>query len=43
MTLMDQENDNVPGWKKSILFLKKNKNVIIEKGIDGTGDLYSHQ
>ncbi len=43
MTLIDQENDNVPGWNKSILFLKKNKNVIIENGIDGTGDLYSHQ
>ena len=41
MTLLDQENDNIPGWKKSLLFLKKNKNVFIEKGIDETGDLYS--
>ncbi len=41
MTLFDQDNDNVPGWKKSLLFLKKNKNVFIEKGIDETGDLYS--
>ena len=41
MTLLDQDNDNVPGWKKSLLFLKKNKNVFIEKGIDETGDLYS--
>lgn len=43
MTLIDHQNDNVPGWNKSILFLKKNKNVSIENGIDGTGDLYSHQ
>jgi 23S rRNA U2552 (ribose-2'-O)-methylase RlmE/FtsJ len=41
MTLLDNENDNVPGWKKSLLFLKKNKNVFIEKGPDGTGNLYS--
>jgi len=41
MTLLDNENDNVPGWKKSLLFLKKNKNVFIEKGVDGMGDLYS--
>jgi 23S rRNA U2552 (ribose-2'-O)-methylase RlmE/FtsJ len=41
MTLLDQENDNIPGWKKSLLFLKKNKNVFIEKGPDGTGNLYS--
>ena len=41
MTLLNQENDNVPGWKKSLLFLKKNKNVFIENGIDGTGNLYS--
>jgi len=41
MTLIDHENDNVPGWNKSALFLKKNKNVTIEKGIDGTGNLYN--
>jgi 23S rRNA U2552 (ribose-2'-O)-methylase RlmE/FtsJ len=38
MTLQD-ENPNVPGWKKSLLFLKNNQNVFIENGIDGTGDL----
>lgn len=41
MTLLDTTNENVPGWKKSALFLRKNRNVIIEKGKDGTGDLYS--
>ena len=39
MTLMDT-NENVPGWKKSLNFLKKNKNVTIECGKDGTGNLY---
>ena len=41
MTLIDDRNNNVPGWKKSELFLKKNNNVIIEKGCDGTGNLYN--
>ena len=41
MTLIDDENDNVPGWKKSALFLRKNNNVIIEKGVDQKGDLYN--
>jgi|TARA_Y100000992_G_C21272017_1_gene497485 23S rRNA U2552 (ribose-2'-O)-methylase RlmE/FtsJ len=31
----------IPGWNKSIQFLKKNPNVIIEKGVDGKGDLYN--
>ena len=38
MTLQD-ESPNVPGWKKSQLFLKNNPNVTIENGIDGTGNL----
>jgi 23S rRNA U2552 (ribose-2'-O)-methylase RlmE/FtsJ len=41
MTLIDDRNSNIPGWKKSELFLKKNNNVIIEKGCDGTGNLYN--
>ncbi len=41
MTLIDDTNDNVPGWKKSALFLRKNPNITIEAGADGTGDLYS--
>lgn len=39
MTLIDESNNNVPGWRKTELFLKNNKNVIIEKGNDGTGNL----
>lgn len=41
MTLIDNENDNVPGWKKSNNFLKKNSNIIIESGVDNKGDLYN--
>ena len=39
MTLIDNVNHNVPGWQKSKNFLSHNPNVIIETGIDGTGDL----
>lgn len=38
ITLLNNNND-VPGWKKSIDFLKNNKNIILEYGADGTGDL----
>lgn len=38
MTLMD-EDPNVPGWKKSNHFLETHKNVEIERGVTGTGDL----
>jgi len=41
MTLIDNKNDNVPGWKKSALFLRKNPNISIEPGADGTGNLYT--
>ena len=41
MTLIDN-NETTPGWKKSIDFLNKNTNVIIEKGHTGDGDLYSY-
>jgi len=41
MTLIDNFNNKIPGWKKSDNFLRKNKNVIIEKGADGTGNLYN--
>jgi 23S rRNA U2552 (ribose-2'-O)-methylase RlmE/FtsJ len=40
MTLIDKEDENIPGWKKSKWFLNNNKNVIIENGISGNGDLY---
>lgn len=39
MTLLDHFDSNIPGWKKSNAFLDKNKNVIIETGMDGRGDL----
>jgi 23S rRNA U2552 (ribose-2'-O)-methylase RlmE/FtsJ len=39
MTLIEDNNKNVPGWRKSKYFLDKNTNVYIEKGVDGTGDL----
>jgi hypothetical protein len=42
MTIVDDENEqNVPGWKKSEQFLKNNKNVSIELGEDGTGNILS--
>ena len=39
MTLIDDTNYNVPGWKKSKYFLANNPNVIIETGIEQNGDL----
>jgi 23S rRNA U2552 (ribose-2'-O)-methylase RlmE/FtsJ len=39
MTLINDNDANIPGWGKSKGFLKKNPNVIIEKGVTGTGDL----
>lgn len=40
MTILDDINDtNIPAWKKSQHFLRENKNVIIENGADGTGDI----
>lgn len=42
MTILDENNDpNIPAWKKSDFFLKHNKNVFIEKGATGTGDILS--
>ena len=40
MSILDDVNDqNIPGWKKSKQFLQDNPNVVIETGIDGTGDI----
>ena len=39
MTLINDQDHNVPGWHKSKHFLDQNKNVLIEYGKDGTGDL----
>ena len=43
MTLINENDTNVPGWKKTELFLKNHENVKIEKGRDGTGNLYKYQ
>lgn len=42
MTLNDNDV-NVPGWKKSNHFLKSNPNVIIENGQDNTGNLLNKE
>lgn len=40
MTLIDEQNDpNIPSWKKSEQFLKDNPNVHIECGVTNTGDI----
>jgi len=40
MTILDENNDpNIPAWKKTEHFLRQNKNVIIEKGATGTGNI----
>ena len=42
MTLIDNENDpNIPAWKKTSDFLNKNPNVVIETGADNTGNILS--
>ena len=44
MTIIDNNNDpNIPSWKKSENFLKQNKNVYIEAGADNTGNILSLQ
>jgi hypothetical protein len=42
MTLISSDS-KCPGWKKSKRFLEDNPNVIIEKGIDETGNLLSSE
>ena len=40
MTLQDDAKDmNIPAWKKSQGFLNKYKNVVLENGVDGTGNI----
>jgi len=42
ISLVDENNDpNIPGWKKSEYFLNTHSNVFIEAGADGTGDILS--
>jgi len=42
MTLVNNDS-KCPGWKKSRKFIEENKNVIIEKGSDDTGNLLSKE
>jgi len=42
MTLQDNTNHSVPGWKKSKDFLSTYKNIYLENGIDNTGNLYNY-
>lgn len=41
ITLIEDNNEKIPGWSKTSQFLENNKNVIIEKGVTGNGDLYN--
>jgi 23S rRNA U2552 (ribose-2'-O)-methylase RlmE/FtsJ len=42
MTLLDENNDeNIPAWKKTDNFLREHPNVYIENGRDGTGNILS--
>tara|TARA_B100000674_G_C37851116_1_gene920021 strand:+ start:109 stop:1305 length:1197 start_codon:yes stop_codon:yes gene_type:complete len=40
ITLTNDNDYSIPGWKKSEHIFKKYKNIIIEKGKTGNGDLY---
>jgi len=40
MTILDNEQDcNIPAWKKSNAFLEQNPNIYVETGIDNTGNI----
>jgi 23S rRNA U2552 (ribose-2'-O)-methylase RlmE/FtsJ len=39
MTLLKEDDENVPGWEKISNFLLKFVNVVLEKGADQTGNL----
>jgi hypothetical protein len=42
MTILDNNNDpNIPAWKKTENFLRQHKNVIVETGADKTGNILS--
>ena len=41
MTLIDENNNYIPGWDKIKLNLKNYNNIIIETGCDNRGDLYN--
>jgi len=41
MTLINDSNENIPGWDKIYNLLQKNKNIIVDSGADNTGDMFS--
>ena len=43
MTLLDENNNYIPGWDKFKLNMNSHNNVIIERGADNTGNLYNPQ
>ena len=43
ITLINNDDNTVPNWKKAYSFLKKNPNVIIEKGPSGDGNLLNEK
>ena len=41
MTLLEEKNNNVPGWNKVDFLLKKYPNIKLFTGVDKKGDLYN--
>jgi 23S rRNA U2552 (ribose-2'-O)-methylase RlmE/FtsJ len=41
MSILDDEDPNIPAWKKTEHFLREHRNVYIETGADRTGDILS--
>lgn len=42
MTLIKDNNKNIPSWNKSLKLIQSCPKIRIEYGVDGTGDLYSY-
>ena len=41
MTILDDDDPNIPAWKKTEHFLREHRNVFIEAGADKTGNILS--
>ena len=41
MTLINNDNEDIPGWKKMDTLLRNNNNIFIETGADNTGNMLS--
>tara|TARA_B100001142_G_C14305385_1_gene644546 strand:+ start:56 stop:991 length:936 start_codon:yes stop_codon:yes gene_type:complete len=41
ISLIDNSDSTIPGWDRSKDFIKKNKNIKIELGVDGTGNIFN--